>query len=168
MVAPVLWTAAHEGDAALFDAFVAEALKADRTDREHLLFALAAFREPALAQRALGLMLDERFDPREIDELPRVSAHWPTTRTVAWDYVKTHFDALTKRLSAETMSAYTALPAAFCDEAHRAEGQAFFAPRVASLPGGPRELEQSLEKASLCVKLVAVQGPSVASFLKSY
>jgi hypothetical protein len=129
---------------------------------------LALFRNPTLAQRALALTLDERFDPREVADLPRIARHWETTRGPAWEFVRKNFDALVKRLSAETAAAYVTLPAAFCDDAHRREGEEFFGPRVASLPGGPRELEQSLEHAQLCVKLVAAQAPSVASFLKAY
>jgi len=164
----VLDTAAHDGDVALYDAFLAEAQRADRRDRERLIGALGAFRNPALVKRTLALVLDERFDPREIDGLPHETMFWETGRAPTWDFVRANFDAIAKRISAETAAYYVWLPTSFCDEPHRAEAEAFFTPRVAALPGGPRVLTQALESANLCVKFTAAQSASVASFLKAY
>jgi hypothetical protein len=52
----------------------------------------------------------------------------------------------------------------FCDEAHAAEVEAFFAPLVDGLEGGPRNLAGALEEIRLCAALARVQGPALAAY----
>jgi alanyl aminopeptidase len=164
----VLDSAAHAGDAALFDAYLAEAPKADRADRDRLLRALAHFRHPPLTARLLGLVLDDRFDAREMSFLPLVAGEWPETRELTWSFMQSHFDALVKRLGGESVAFFPWITPGFCDEPHRAEAEAFFGPRITSLPGGPRVLAQALEATTVCDRYVRAQAASAASFLRRY
>ena len=53
----------------------------------------------------------------------------------------------------------------FCDEAHRADVEAFLKPRMEKLPGGPRNLAKALERIRLCGALRASQASSLSQFL---
>jgi hypothetical protein len=46
--------------------------------------------------------------------------------------------------------------------------EAFFRPRVSEFPGGPRVLDQVIERIDLCAARRGVMSPSIASFLQSY
>jgi alanyl aminopeptidase len=52
----------------------------------------------------------------------------------------------------------------FCDEAYAAEVEAFFAPLVDGLEGGPRNLAGALEEIRLCAALARVQGPALTAY----
>jgi cytosol alanyl aminopeptidase len=165
----VLNAAAIGGDRALFEQMHDEAKRAkERRDRTLLLEALGRFRDPALAKEALALVLGDEFDGREAWGIVRAEASWPTTRPLAWDFVRQSFDALAKRLPAETMASSPMVAVPFCDEAHPSEMKSFFSDRSPKLPGGPRRLAQATEQIGLCVAYVKAQQPSAMQFLSKY
>ena len=66
-VSTVLALAALDGDEALYDRFAAALeTEADRRNRRRLIGGLSSFHDPDLVRRTLGLLLDARFDPREV------------------------------------------------------------------------------------------------------
>jgi alanyl aminopeptidase len=96
----------------------------------------------------------------------------PATRALPFQFVKANFDELIKRAPTEgAFNAVAAFPftgSAFCDERFRADVEAFFAKRIESLTGGPRNLAQTLESIRLCEARVQSQQSSVADFLRTY
>jgi len=56
----------------------------------------------------------------------------------------------------------------FCDAGHRAELEAFFKERLATLPGGPLQLKQMLEWITQCENDKPLQQPSISAFLSRY
>jgi alanyl aminopeptidase len=169
VIGGVLGAAAHAGDAALFSELRAAAkVEKERRDRRRLLQALGSFTDPALAKRALELVLSDEFDARESFSILGNLSGEPATRGLAWDFVRQGFATLEKRLPPETVAELPFVPTAFCDETHRAEAAAFFRDRSAKLPGGPRALEQALESMSLCSAYVHAQQASATTFLKKY
>ena len=169
VVGSILGTAAHSGDRALFDRMHAEAKKAgDRHDREQILGAMGEFKDPAIAKTALTIVAGNEFDPRESMDILWGLSGEAETRQLAWDFLKTHFDELVKRLSAEQMSYTPYIAISFCDEQHQREMETFFKDRSPKLPGGPRLLAQASERSDLCRAYVAAQQPSVEAFLKKY
>jgi hypothetical protein len=56
------------------------------------------------------------------------------------------------------------LSAAFCDDSHAAGAEAFFAPRIQTLPGGPRNLAGATETARLCAASVALHRDGADAF----
>ena len=60
------------------------------------------------------------------------------------------------------------VPTACNDEAHAAEVEAFFAPLVDGLEGGPRNLAGALEEIRLCAALARVQGPALAAYFAEH
>jgi alanyl aminopeptidase len=162
----VLGIAAAHGDRALFDRLRAElARSSDDGRRRHLIDALASFRDPALVRDSLALALSEDLDPRLSI---RLFFQDPRMLGVTYDFVKDRFDAILARLPGELRGFTPRVGSGFCDEARRADVDAFFKPRIAELTGGRRSLGQTLESISLCAALRKAQEAHLAAFLKRY
>ncbi len=171
MIDTVLAVAAGGADRPLADRFRTEVLRADdRERRQRLLGALGALRDPALAGDALALTLDERLDAREsVFILLDLGSH-RETRRLAFDFLKSHYDELGRRLPQGTFSPvlyFPAVAAGLCTTDARREMAAFFKPRAAAAEGGPRLLDQALESVDQCLARKRVQEPSVAAYLQS-
>ena len=169
VAATVLRSAARAGDRALFDAYHAEARRAsDRHDRELLLHAMGSFRDPAVARAALALVGSNEFDVRETLSILYGLSQEAATRQLGWDYLKGHFDQLTKRLSAEVLAAAPRYAVSFCDEPHQRDMEQFFRDRSPKLPGGPRQLAQAVEESEICRAYVGAQRGGVIAFLQQW
>jgi alanyl aminopeptidase len=170
MVPPLLELAARQGDRALYERFLAEAKRAsERRDRLRVLRALGTFPDPGLRRDAFELSLGDAFPPLEGMQIlyGAVFADLLEVREDAWEFVKSHYDAIVARVPPETLGNLPAYANGFCDPTRRAEIEAFFAPRVASLPGGPRNLSKTLERIDQCVAFRKAAEPEVRAFLSS-
>ena len=167
LVGTVLGIAASFGDAALFEAYLAEAKKTpgqvDRVDRERLLWALGQFRDPALVARALDLVLSADFDPRESIRILWAVPRLPSHVGYAWTFMTKNFDALVARLPRDYGAALPSVGAAFCDDAKKPEVEAFFKDRAPLYVGGPRSLAQALEGMHLCSVYRSRETPKVSA-----
>jgi alanyl aminopeptidase len=169
LAGPVLAIAALDGDAALFETLLAEAKRVtDRRDRRRLMIALGSFRDPALARRALALMMDGDFDVRESVGVLTAAVELEAGRQLAYDYIKENFDALTARLPETYSASAPRFAKGFCDAGRRDDLERFYAGRSTRFLGGPRILAQTLESITLCSALQAAQRPSVAEFLAGF
>jgi alanyl aminopeptidase len=173
-VAPaVLTTAARGGDAALFEALLAAAKKTKEShERRMLLAALGSFGDPALAKRAMNLLLTGEFDMREaFSPLLFGPLSNRATRQLPFEFVREHLDQLLKLLPREVGGDFAAvLPETgrgFCDAKARDQIVSFFGPRVKEFSGGERNLAQVLEGIDLCIQQRATLGPEIERFLKA-
>ena len=99
MVGPVLTTAAHFGDRALFDTMAAELGKTtDRQQRSRILGAMGSFRDPAIAKAGLDMVIHSEIDVRESLSLLIGPLGQPETEKLPFEFVKANYDALLKRL----------------------------------------------------------------------
>ena len=166
MVDVVLLNAAQTGDATTFDALLAEAkATSDSLDRRNLMVALLAFRDPTLARRGLGVMLDPAFDIRESTTALWISSKAISPRRDTHDFIAANFDALAKRVSSDTPGYWPSYAASLCSENDRAAVETFWRDRIANYAGGERTLKQALEQIQLCTALRAAQERAVAAFL---
>jgi alanyl aminopeptidase len=164
VVGAVLQIAAARGDARLWDRLSAELRKSkDDVRTRHLVTALAAFRDPALLEKSLALFLDEGVDPRVGW---RLLLQDERNADVLLAFVEKRYDAVLARFPDEIRGDVPAFTGGFCDEAHRAEIDAFFRDKVRDLTGGPRTLAQTLEGIGLCAARRAAYEPSLRAFLK--
>jgi alanyl aminopeptidase len=172
MASVVLAVAARSGDRALFDRLHDEAKRAtDRERRERLLDTLGSFRSPGIVPLVLGITLEDEIDLRESIGVAFTLSSDPASRDAAYKFVKAHYNDLSARLSrGSVFDVPSFLPfvgAGFCDEPHRRDVEAFFAPKVEHAAGAPRNLAQTLEEIDLCIAQRRVQEPSVTAFLDS-
>lgn len=169
MLATVLALAARDGDAALYDRLVAAAAaETDTRLRGTLLGALGRFREPALVERSLALVLADDFDIRESGGLVYALAFDRATRDRVFPWVRANYDALAAKLPAQWVAALPYLALGSCDAAARAEADAFFRPKAAALPGGEILLARALDALDVCIARRAAQSDAVAAFLEGY
>jgi cytosol alanyl aminopeptidase len=169
LVGTVLGTAARGGDVALWDKLRAEAKKTqDRKERNQLLGAMSAFKDPKIVEKNLEVVMSDEFDPRESVTLLFGAASDSKTRQRAYDFAKTNFDRIVARMPPEWGASLTGVASGFCDAEHRADVEAFFKDKIARFNGGPRTLAQTLEGISLCQAQHSARQASVTAFLKKY
>ncbi len=164
LVSTALAVVVQEGDAARFAKIRARFFVTDDALlRGQLLSALGMTSEPELAAQARELALDERVRVNEIWGPLGAQISMPETRDATWTFLTERFDALAVRLDAGAASLPSFAGAMCSDEAADA-AQAFFGERVATLPGGPRNLASAVERARLCAAKVEAHRESAQSF----
>ena len=164
----VLTAAARNSGRSFFDRLLAAARgEKVRRERQEMLAALGRFRDPELASDALKLVLGGEFDPRETVGIVFAVAGQQETAEVAARFVRDNFDRMAAKLPEDLMAYAPAFASGFCDSGHRAEVESFFRDRATRFRGGPRTLDQILEKMSLCEANKVAQKASVVEFLKS-
>ncbi len=166
MVGTVLSIASRYGNRAFFDKLHAAAkLEKERKERGQLLGAMGNFRDPAIVKVAMAIALTDEFPSYESIGLVW-SAFDEDNREMAYQFVKTNHDALLAKLPRD--SSFARVAGSFCDEAHRADAEAFFKDKVAKTPGGPRNFAQTLERVDLCIARKKVYEPVIEKFLAKY
>ncbi|MGA8029816.1 MAG: ERAP1-like C-terminal domain-containing protein [Bryobacteraceae bacterium] len=171
MVTPVLSTAAWNGDRAFFDLLV-DAIKKTKIQRERLwmIDTLSSFRDPAISQAALNLLFGSGIDPRELQYV--LFGALRENRQIVWNFVQENFDRLNSTLPGARGIPFGAIlpqtASGFCDAQHQTEVETFFQSRIPKLPGGARNLANTLERIRLCSARAAVVEPAITDFLNSY
>jgi aminopeptidase N len=161
----VVRVAAEHGDARLLDALLAAARRAASPEEEYrYLFALSAFREPALIDRALQLALTPQIRSQDAPHYLGQFFDNPAARGRAWTFVTTHWTELAPKITIAGGDVRLVSSAgAFCDAASRDAVAAFFATHP--LAGAARTLEQTIERIDNCVALRETQTPVLAAWL---
>jgi alanyl aminopeptidase len=156
--------ALEDGDDAVFDAAVTQFKAAvDPTERQRLLGALGSVHD-ARSAKALALALDPALKVNEVYATPRIQMRDPRTREAAWQWIEANFDALASRVSLRRAGYTPMLATSLCSEAGAARVEAFFAPRIQGMTGGPRTLAAALEETRLCAARVEAHKESARKF----
>jgi alanyl aminopeptidase len=127
---------------------------------------MGAFRDPAIAESALSLVLSKEFDPRESWRIMQQASREPQTRDLAYQFVKGNFDRLVEQLPRDFGAFLPSVGQGYCDPEHRVDVETFFKDRSTRFAGGPRILANVLEGIDLCVALKRVQERSVEAFFR--
>ena len=151
----------EEADRATWDALRELFAKSvDEAERGRLLWAVCQAKAPELVAATLELVLDPTLRDSEV-----LSPLWARltreeTQDQAWQWLRDHYDAVVARLPKHHGgAALVSTGQVFCDEAHAAEMEAFFGPKIEGIEGGPRTLATTLEGVRLCAKRRALQEP---------
>jgi cytosol alanyl aminopeptidase len=144
-----------------------DAAKKERDERRRGAFldALTNFRDPALVDESLALVLDGGFDPRVAVWLLGQDERM-LDRSLG--YVEKNWSALVSRMPSEALGSLPLVFQGSCDETRRAAVARVFEARVSEVVGAPRALAQSLESISLCVAQRQKLEPSLRAFLQKY
>ena len=159
--------AVEDGDAAFFDRVLAQ-LRATQDDftRLRLVAALGATRDPVLAARARALAVGPEVRVGETMRLLWRQVDDEPTRAATWDWLQSNFAALVAHLTERDAGELPWLASGFCETARADQVAAFFAPRIESLVGGPRNLAGAVEAIRLCAARVAAQRDSAKAFFE--
>jgi alanyl aminopeptidase len=151
-LAPAVMMAYGEAlDAPRFGAIVAHlAATSDEVTRGLLIAAAGSVRDPALAERARGLMLDGSLKVNEVLSPLWLQLGDERTRAAGWAWLSQHLDELIGRASPRRAGGLPAVATVFCSAEAAAEAKALFTPRLPKLAGGARELDMALESIHLC------------------
>jgi alanyl aminopeptidase len=147
-----LAVAVQEGGKTAFDAAEKHfRASQDAVVRAQLLDAMGGTRDDALNDRARALVFEPGLLRRNeiVDAVGGQTDH-ASTRPALRAWVDAHFKDLEARLApagAELVGLYAD---GMCSTAEADALQADFAPRVADIEGGPRELQQTVESIRLC------------------
>lgn len=172
MLASALSTAAFYGGEGLYQQYMRK-LTASHDDqvRRRLLRAMADFRDAAVLHAGMEAVLNGKISFIEGGGLLFAGQQFKATRSIAFDFVKQHWDAIVSKMPREGFSFGTVLPrvgGAFCDASQRSEYVAFFEPRLAQIPEGRRAYRNTLESIDTCIATRKAEEPDVRAFLQQY
>lgn len=165
MLAPTLVTAAHYGNAELFDAYLAATTRVTGSDRTTLLTALGSFRDPVLIDRAIALASGDRMETRDARLVLLALAAEPASATQSLHYLEGHYDETMKRLGEDGSIWLSTAMARVCDANLRREFEHSFVERVDRSGIGVRDLAQALESSELCIGSRSEQGARLHAYL---
>jgi len=137
----------------------------DAVIRGLALDAIGSTRDPDKAAEVRELVFSNELRDNEIFNILYPQAAMPETRDATWAWFKNTIDRILQRIPEERWGRLTFFGKAYCDTEKRDEVQAFFAPRVGNLTGGPRNLAQTLEGIDLCVAKVRQHKPEMDAWL---
>jgi alanyl aminopeptidase len=126
----------------------------DAVIRGRALDAIGSTRDPDKAAEVRELAFSTDLRDNEIFNILYPQAAMPETRDATWAWFQKNIDRILQRIPEERWGRLTFFGQAYCDTEKRQEVEAFFAPRVDNLTGGPRNLAQTLENIDLCVARV--------------
>jgi aminopeptidase N len=157
--------AALDGDAALYDRFLARAKSAaDPEDHYRFLYALASFGDPALVRRTVDLILGPEVRSQDAKLFAAALLRSPDARDLAWELIRKRWSELQKKTGEFVgNTVVVSALAAFCDASAAKEIDAFF--KAHPVPDAERTVQQSLERIASCSGFVTAQRPNLEAWL---
>ena len=126
----------------------------DAVVRGRTLSAIGNTKDPVKAKQVLKLVFSDELRDNEIYSIITPQAFMPETRDATWSWFQQNLDRILQRVPETSWGRMTYVGGAFCNTEKQAEVQAFFAERINTLAGGPRNLAKTLEGIDLCVTKV--------------
>jgi aminopeptidase N len=164
MAGSALALAALNGDSAFYDRVTA-ATKNPKSPEQYYtyLHTLPRFTDPKLLQRTLQLAISP--DVRSQDALQVITGVMrnPAGQDLAWDFIRSHWDAVAKAGGPFASAAVVGATSAFCDAGMRDQVTEFFSAH--NIAAAERTYKQAIERINNCVDLKSQQEPQLASWL---
>jgi aminopeptidase N len=156
--------AAANGNAELYDTISAALSKAKSTDEYYnCLFAVAAFRRPELTRRTLELVDQGRVREQDYPSFFAALLENPTAHDQAWQYLKSHWDALAEKVTSFGGRGAVSALGSSCSERDKEDVKQFFSMHRA--PGAERALQQSLDAIDNCMEFKQLQQANMTKWL---
>jgi puromycin-sensitive aminopeptidase len=158
---PVL---AHAGGRARYDEFL-ERFRAARTPQEEqrFLYALAAFREPALLEETLTRTLNGEVRTQDAPYVLRSLLLSVYGRRLAWTFVKENWERINREFPVTGVRRMCEGVTGLATPEEERDVRQFFAARQADLGG--KTLDQYLEQLHVAVRLREREGPALHQYL---
>jgi puromycin-sensitive aminopeptidase len=164
-VLPALITIlAHAGDAARYEEFL-KAFRSATTPQEEqrFLYALAAFRPPALIEQTLQRTINGEFRTQDAPFLLRALLMAVHARELTWGFVKTNWDTMDRLYPKHALRRMAEGVIGLTTPELERDVRGFFAAR--KIDFGGKTLEQYLEQLHVAVRLGEREGARVARYL---
>jgi alanyl aminopeptidase len=129
------------------------AYQASNDDYFHraVLYAIAGSSDSKFLDSVFDMALTPKIHAGDIRYFYEYMAEEPAARTALWDWFRTHYAALLKRVSAEEIPRAPSLFNEACDPDTRKSLEDFFRPQVATVPGLARSLDLAEERIDRCI-----------------
>ena len=159
--------AASEGDAALYDRYLARSQAAlNPEERYQFLYALTAFAKPDLVRRTMELVVSPDVRSQDAKIVIANMLGNPDTRDLAWTLVRERWAEIQKKTGEFVgNTVIVGALASFCDAAKADEVDQFFASH--KVPDAERTLRQSIETIRSCARFAHAQQPKLAEWAES-
>jgi aminopeptidase N len=170
LVGPMLASVSYRGGMPRFEQLLTEARRArDRTEQARLLGSLGGFRDPAIATRALELVLGKELDLRETRGILFGVLARRETRDLGLRFLEQHLDELLARMRSDEASwMLGGLAGAFCDPQRRGAVATLVTARAEKIDGAQAQVARGLERSDQCIASAARQLPALRAFLAKY
>jgi len=158
--------AARHGDTALYTQYKAQLQKPLSPEAYYLYFySLADFPGTELAQQTLDWTLSPGVRNQDMFILGTLTQN-PDTRALAWDFLRSHYDAIGNKAGGGLGGAGVFLDSmdSFCDEKSKVEVEEFFQQHPTL--GTPRNQKGVIESISGCIALRQQQQPKLSAWLQ--
>lgn len=160
-----LGVAVQEGDAEFFNAVVKHlSIATDPVVRRLLRAGLAQATEPNLAERVRNLTLSDSIHTHQKYRLLRRHFRLPENHKSGLKWLRENLRALLEKIPSDHGGSLVWVTASFCSTDEAASVQQLFGHRINTLPGGPRNLEGTLETINQCTALRRAQQESARSY----
>jgi puromycin-sensitive aminopeptidase len=160
----IIGVLAHAGDAARYDEFLRRFRSATTPQEEQrFLYALAAFRQPALLEQTLARTISGEFRTQDAPFVARALLMSVYGRELAWEFVKANWDTMERQYPKQGLrrlaEGVIGLPTAELER----DVHAFFRERRIELGG--KTVEQYLEQLRIAVRLRERESAAFARYL---
>ena len=163
----VLQVAAVNGDATLYDRYVAQTQAGASQPEEYYRFfnALGSFGDPALVRRTLEFSLSSSVRTQDVGTLLAQLLSRDASQRAAWEFIKTQWPVLIEKLGTfQGVPTIVSALGAFCSTEQAADVRQFFQTNPTS---STRRLQQSLERIDECAALKDRQAAPMAAWLRA-
>jgi len=138
----------------------------DRTEQQRILGVLGRFRDKALAEKALAVVLGKEFDLRDSLSIVYGVMFQRETRSLGVAFVTAHIDELLGRMRDDEASWFLgALAGGSCVPDLRAQLAELVTPRAARYSGAQAAVTRGLEQSDQCIASFNRQLPALKRFL---
>ena len=157
--------AAIEGDAALYDEFLAATKTAKSPEQYYrFLFALARFSDPALLTRTLEFALTPDVRGQDFSGLLSAVMTNPAGTNIAWDFDRQHWTEIDSKPPGKSGGKILSSVSVFCDAKHAEEVKDFFTQRKSD----EGAIQRALEDIGSCADVKSVQEPKLAAWFQQH
>ncbi len=161
-----LTVAAQNGDATFFDQLQrANQTAGDPQLRVQALLALARFRDPALAVRALDYAVSPQVRNQDALRLIQIELSDRRTQDVAWQYVRQNWSRVQRQITTSTGGYLVTSMGSFCSVDRSREVTDFLAEHA--VPAASHALDKAHDSIADCVELRALQGQNLKRWLQT-
>lgn len=162
----VLDLAAINGDAQLYDAYMAQLAK-NLSPEQHYRYldALALFRDPELVQRSLAFGLSQQIRSQDAPQFIGRVVENPAGGAKAWSWLQSHWNDVQSRMAKWSMPRVVASLGSLCEPGSAESVSRFFAEHPE--PTSSRTIQQTTERISACVETRTLQAPRLEAALVS-
>jgi aminopeptidase N len=159
-----LSVAVRHGDTQLFDKL--QNLYETSTDparQSTALYMLARFENPELVQRSLNYATSGKVRNQDVARQISIALSMPATRGLAWDYLKSHWDAVKAQLTTEMGGYLVNSTGGFCSANMRDDVEEFFSTH--KVAASDRALKHAVERINGCIEFRHMQEPNLKKWL---